>query len=186
MAGSTAGNAGHPNVPRPAPGHHEYGAFRLDWLLRRMCLSFLRLGRFRLRFEDKERVNGCSAREVGLRLHDAAYAVFRHWSAPRLSPRGVPPSLGLGRHSPRHTRISSGGYRSRGAVRDTAKPSWSSAAASTPLLNLRGAFWPRQIVSKWRKRFCEERLGGLESRPRRGRPSLFPPRGRRRGQGTGL
>jgi transposase-like protein len=38
---------------------------------------------------------------------------------------------------------------------------------------------PRQIVSKWRKRFCQERLGGLESRPRRGRPNLFPPRGRR-------
>jgi len=40
---------------------------------------------------------------------------------------------------------------------------------------------PRQIVSKWRKRFCQERLGGLESRPRRGRPNLFPPRGRGRG-----
>ena len=45
---------------------------------------------------------------------------------------------------------------------------------------------PRQIVSKWRKRFCQERLGGLESRPRTGRPNLFPPRGRRRGQGPGL
>jgi transposase len=45
---------------------------------------------------------------------------------------------------------------------------------------------PRQIVSKWRKRFYEERLGGLESRPRRGRPNLFPPRGRGRGQGPGL
>ena len=45
---------------------------------------------------------------------------------------------------------------------------------------------PRQIVSKWRKRFCQERLGGLESRPRRGRPNLFPPRGRSRGQGSGL
>lgn len=45
---------------------------------------------------------------------------------------------------------------------------------------------PRQIVSKWRKRFCEERLGGLESRPRRGRPNLFPPRGRGRGQGSGV
>lgn len=33
---------------------------------------------------------------------------------------------------------------------------------------------PRQIVSKWRKRFCEERPGGLEERPRRGRPSFFP------------
>ena len=34
---------------------------------------------------------------------------------------------------------------------------------------------PRQIVSKWRKRFCMERLAGLESRPRRGRPRTFPP-----------
>jgi DNA-binding NarL/FixJ family response regulator len=34
---------------------------------------------------------------------------------------------------------------------------------------------PRQIVSKWRKRFCQERLAGLESRPRRGRPRSFSP-----------
>ena len=34
---------------------------------------------------------------------------------------------------------------------------------------------PRQIVSKWRKRFCLERLAGLESRPRRGRPRTFSP-----------
>ena len=34
---------------------------------------------------------------------------------------------------------------------------------------------PRQIVSKWRKRFFEERLGGLEERPRRGRPRGFSP-----------
>jgi transposase len=34
---------------------------------------------------------------------------------------------------------------------------------------------PRQIVSKWRKRFFEERLGGLENRPRRGRPRTFSP-----------
>ena len=33
---------------------------------------------------------------------------------------------------------------------------------------------PRQIVSKWRKRFFEERLAGLQGRPRRGRPRLFP------------
>jgi hypothetical protein len=34
---------------------------------------------------------------------------------------------------------------------------------------------PRQIVSKWRKRFCVERLAGLESRPRTGRPRTFSP-----------
>ena len=45
---------------------------------------------------------------------------------------------------------------------------------------------PRQIVSKWRKRFFQERLGGLEERPRRGRPTLFPPGRRGRGQGPGL
>ena len=39
---------------------------------------------------------------------------------------------------------------------------------------------PRQIVSKWRKRFFEEGLAGLEERPRRGRPALFSPQRRRR------
>ena len=34
---------------------------------------------------------------------------------------------------------------------------------------------PRQIVSKWRKRFCARRLAGLESLPRRGRPRTFSP-----------
>lgn len=38
---------------------------------------------------------------------------------------------------------------------------------------------PRPVVSKWRKRFFRERLAGLEERPRRGRPSGFPPSGRR-------
>jgi transposase len=33
----------------------------------------------------------------------------------------------------------------------------------------------REVVSKWRKRFFEQGLAGLEERPRRGRPSVFPP-----------
>jgi len=36
---------------------------------------------------------------------------------------------------------------------------------------------PRQVVSKWRKCFFEERLAGLEDRPRRGRPPVFSPAG---------
>ena len=38
---------------------------------------------------------------------------------------------------------------------------------------------PREVVWKWRKRFLEEGLPGLEERPRRGRPAVFPPSGRR-------
>jgi transposase len=34
---------------------------------------------------------------------------------------------------------------------------------------------PRQIVSKWRKRFFRQRLAGLEERSRRGRPRTFSP-----------
>jgi len=45
---------------------------------------------------------------------------------------------------------------------------------------------PRQIVSKWRKRFCTWRLPGLEEQPRGGRPARFSPQRRRRGQGAGL
>jgi hypothetical protein len=37
----------------------------------------------------------------------------------------------------------------------------------------------REVVSQWRKRFFEQRLAGLEDRPRRGRPPAFPPSGTR-------
>ena len=33
---------------------------------------------------------------------------------------------------------------------------------------------PRQVVSKWRKRFYDERLAGLTDLPRGGRPPSFP------------
>ena len=40
---------------------------------------------------------------------------------------------------------------------------------------------PRQIVSKWRKRFSLARLPGLEAQPRGGRKARFSPQPRRSG-----
>lgn len=45
---------------------------------------------------------------------------------------------------------------------------------------------PRQVVSKWRQRFCELRLEGLADQPRSGRPAGFSPRARRGGKGDRL
>jgi hypothetical protein len=39
----------------------------------------------------------------------------------------------------------------------------------------------REVVSLWRRRFFEQRLAGLEERPRPGRPRVFPPRRGRAG-----
>ena len=41
----------------------------------------------------------------------------------------------------------------------------------------------RDVVSLWRKRFFDDRVAGLEERPRSGRPRAFPPRSRRPNQG---
>lgn len=45
---------------------------------------------------------------------------------------------------------------------------------------------PRQVVTKWRKRFFEERLAGLQDKPRPGRPPAFSPQRGRSGQGSGV
>ena len=45
---------------------------------------------------------------------------------------------------------------------------------------------PRQIVSKWRKRFCLARLPGLEDEPRGGGKARFSPQSRRPSKSTRL
>jgi len=45
---------------------------------------------------------------------------------------------------------------------------------------------PRQIVSKWRKRYTEEGMIGLEDRPRHGRPEEFSPSSEGGGKGDSL
>lgn len=43
-----------------------------------------------------------------------------------------------------------------------------------------------QVVHRWRKRFFEQRLKGLEDAPRSGRPRVFSPLGERRDQSVGV
>ena len=45
---------------------------------------------------------------------------------------------------------------------------------------------PRQIVSKWRKRFALARLPGLQGQPRGGRKTRFSPQSRRPSQSPRL
>jgi len=42
------------------------------------------------------------------------------------------------------------------------------------------------VVGRWRKRFYEERLAGLEDRERAGRPRRFPPGAGGRSEGAGV
>ena len=44
----------------------------------------------------------------------------------------------------------------------------------------------REVVCLWRKRFFEERMAGLEERPRSGRPGSFSPSGHRLRKSHGL
>src|SRR3954453_9386068 len=43
-----------------------------------------------------------------------------------------------------------------------------------------------KTAAKWRRRFIEEGLAGLDERPRPGRPRSFSPRRDRRSQGAGV
>ena len=43
-----------------------------------------------------------------------------------------------------------------------------------------------QVVHRWRKRFFEQRLKGLDDAPRSGRPRVFSPLGERRDQSLGV
>ena len=43
-----------------------------------------------------------------------------------------------------------------------------------------------KTAAKWRRRFVEEGIAGLDERPRPGRPRSFSPRRDRRGQGAGV
>jgi len=45
---------------------------------------------------------------------------------------------------------------------------------------------PREVVSRWRKRFFEQRLAGLDDLPRSGRPPVFSPSGDGGGEGVGV
>jgi Helix-turn-helix domain len=42
------------------------------------------------------------------------------------------------------------------------------------------------VVSKWRRRFCEQGIEGLTDKPRAGRPRRFPPAAGRRGRRGGV
>jgi Helix-turn-helix domain len=43
-----------------------------------------------------------------------------------------------------------------------------------------------EVVSKWRRRFCELGIDGLRDKPRAGRPRRFPPAAGRRGRRGGV
>lgn len=99
------------------------------------------------------------------------------------SPEGV--LVAMPRHSPYRIDLSD---EERAALRSLARsytlPYWQVTRAQMVLLAAEGLRndeiaarlnCRREVVSQWRKRFYEQRLAGLEDRPRRGRPPTFPP-----------
>ena len=90
-------------------------------------------------------------------------------------PRESPYEITLRKDEEKHLRAKAGKYTS---------PYWEVIRAKIILLAAEGLEnreigerldVPRQVVSKWRKRFFHDRLAGLQDRPRRGRPSGFSP-----------
>ena len=102
----------------------------------------------------------------------------------------------MSRESPYHIELAAAERRElEHRVRKYTLPYFQIVRAQIVLLAADG--WPnnqiadylhtsRDVVSGWRKRFYEERLAGLEERPRSGRPRAFPPRRGRAGKGAGL
>ena len=101
-------------------------------------------------------------------------------------PRKSPFVLRLTRHERRHLEAMARRYTS--SYRDVIRAKivlYAAGGLSNDEIAAR-LDTPRQVVSKWRKRFFEERLRGLEERSRVGRPTRFSPQSRDRGQGPGL
>ena len=89
------------------------------------------------------------------------------------------------RHSPYSIALTSGEKNTlKGIARKYTSPYFQVVRAKAILMAAQGLrndqiaaglSLPRQIVSKWRKRFFEERLEGLENLARSGRPPSFSP-----------
>lgn len=94
-------------------------------------------------------------------------------------------ALTMPRHSPYKITLTNSEKTTLGEIaRQYTSPYYQVVRAKVILMAARGLrndqiaaqlSLPRQIASKWRKRFFEERLEGLENLPRSGRPPSFSP-----------